>query len=307
MSGYEQNILLDDKPEWILVEADEYDRSFLQLTPNILGITSVDADHLDIYQNEEDLINSFAELGKKVKEAHNVVKCDDIVPRILPEALSYGFGENASIRIERLGYFNAVYNVNVHGLVKESLQLAIPLPGDHNVLNAVLAASLCIKAGCDPKVVQESIASFKGVKRRFEFILKSDNCIYIDDYAHHPKEIDALIQAVRQLYPNKKITGIFQPHLFSRTLDFAEEFAQSLSKLDQLYLLDIYPAREKPIEGVSSKMLLDKVELNEKSIVNKENIPLLISSTIPEILLTIGAGDIAQLVPLVKQAVIGNS
>ena len=306
MTGYETNILLDPDPEWILVEADEFDRSFLKLNPSYLGITSIDADHLDIYENRDDLLHSFQELAAKVKDPKNVILCDQVPKENIKNALSYGFSSSSDIRLKSNGYKEGYHLIEVSGLVKESFSLQIPIPGNHNALNAVLASTVCYKAGCDLETIIKNIKTFKGVKRRFEYIYSHPKCIFIDDYAHHPREIDALIDAVKQLYPGKKITGIFQPHLYSRTRDFADEFAESLSQLDTLYLMEIYPAREKPMSGITSKMLLDKVQLNQKSIVNKETLAMLISSTIPEILLTIGAGDIAHLVPDLKQAVINS-
>ena len=304
MADYNTNILIDEDPELLVVEADEFDRSFLQLAPDYLGITSVDADHLDIYSDKKDLENSFQKLADLVPSANNILKCDSITTELMPGSKSYGFSENSNIRIVSNGYQEGFHQVDVYGLVEKMISLRIPMPGNHNALNTVLAASLCYKAGCSINEIIASIASFKGVKRRFEYVINEAKCIIIDDYAHHPTEINALIDAVHQLYPTKKITGVFQPHLYSRTRDFANDFASSLSRLDKLYLLEIYPAREKEIPGVNAKLLLDLLTLNEKSIVNKENLPVLISSTIPEILLIIGAGDIAHLVPAIKQAVV---
>ncbi len=304
LAEYESNILMDENPEIMLVEADEYDRSFLQLEPDYLGITSVDADHLDIYSDKLDLQRSFQKLGEKVAFNDNILLCDTVSKGLISNTQSYGFSKDADIRLTSNGYENGLHQISVDGLGRERIELNIPMPGDHNALNAVLAAALCFKAGCSLDGIIKSIASFKGVKRRFEYVINNPNCVIIDDYAHHPTEINVLIDAVHQLYPGKKVAGVFQPHLFSRTRDFADDFAKSLSRLDKLYLLEIYPAREKEIPGVNAKMLLDLLTLNEKSIVNKENLAVLISSTIPEILLIIGAGDIAQLVPAVKQAVI---
>jgi UDP-N-acetylmuramate--alanine ligase len=306
LAGYESNILLNENPEWILVEADEFDRSFLQLNPEILGITSVDADHLDVYEDEISLTLSFKELCEKIPMKNKVFVCDRVKADLCMDEIRYGFSDFAEIQIKSEGYYAGNHRIKVTGLVNNPVILEVPMPGDHNALNAVLAASVCLKAGCEIDLIIENIKTFKGVKRRFEYIIDNEKMVFIDDYAHHPKEIDALIDAVHALYPNKKITGIFQPHLYSRTRDFADEFAISLSKLDQLYLLDIYPAREKPIHGIDAEMLLEKITLNEKSIVNKDNLPVLINSTIPEILLTIGAGDIAQVVPAVKQAIISS-
>ncbi len=306
MTGYETNILMDPDPEWVLVEADEFDRSFLKLNPRYLGITSIDADHLDIYENKEDLLHSFQELASKLNDSKDVIVCDLVPKESIKNSISYGFSVSSDIRLKSNAYKDGYHLVEVIGLAKDPVNFQIPIPGNHNALNAVLAATVCYKAGCDIETIIKSIRSFKGVKRRFEYILSDPKCIFIDDYAHHPREIDALIEAVKQLYPGKKITGIFQPHLYSRTRDFADDFAESLSHLDTLYLMGIYPAREKAIPGITSKMLLEKVQLNQKSIVNKESLAVLISSTIPEILLTIGAGDIAHLVPDLKQTVINS-
>jgi UDP-N-acetylmuramate--alanine ligase len=303
MSGYESNILMDEDPEWIVVEADEFDRSFLQLEPCLLGITSVDADHLDIYNDEASLIDSFRELAAKIKSKDDIIICDAIQFDLHTEALKYGFSSTSDLVLKSNGYEDGYHHFSLSGLVDDPVNLEFPMPGNHNALNASLAASICFKAGVDLDTIQKSIRSFKGVKRRFEYIINSDKLVFIDDYAHHPTEIDALISAVRMLYPGRKVSGIFQPHLFSRTRDFADQFAESLSRLDALYLLEIYPAREKPIPGIDSKMLLDKVTINEKSIVNKETLAILITSTNQEILLTIGAGDIAQMVPAVKEAI----
>jgi UDP-N-acetylmuramate--alanine ligase len=303
MSGYESNILMDEDPEWIVVEADEFDRSFLQLEPRLLGITSVDADHLDIYNDEAALTDSFRELAAKIKSKDDIIICDAILSDLNTEALKYGFSSTSDLVLKSDGYEDGYHQFSLSGLVDVPVKLEFPMPGNHNALNASLAASICFKAGVDLDTIVKSIRSFKGVKRRFEFIINSDKLVFIDDYAHHPTEIDALISAVRMLYPGRKVSGIFQPHLFSRTRDFADQFAESLSRLDALYLLEIYPAREKSIPGIDSKMLLDKVTINEKSIVNKETLAILITSTNQEILLTIGAGDIAQMVPAVKEAI----
>ena len=256
---------------------------------------------------DDQLENTFVELASRAQQGNNVIVWEGVNKKELKAYPSYGFADDNDIRIEKLGIVKGYNKARVHGLTEEPLMLEVPIPGDHNLLNSVLAASLCLKAGCSKEEVENALASFAGVQRRFEYVIKNDHCTFIDDYAHHPKEIDALISAVRELYPDKKITGVFQPHLYSRTRDFADEFANSLSALDELILLPIYPAREKPIKGVDAKMLLEKVRLNEKSIVNKENLPLLISSRNPEILLTIGAGDISQLLPAVKQALIAKN
>lgn len=302
MSGYESNVILDTFSEWVVVEADEFDRSFLKLHPFLLGITSIDPDHLDIYTDAEGLNQAFYQLIQQTNPENQTIVNDILGEEIISKSISYGFSKTADIRLASLGYQNGYHHVNVYGLNDEPVVLELAMPGLHNAQNAVLAAILCKKAGCTIDEIKAGLRTFQGVKRRFEYILKSEETIFIDDYAHHPTEIDALILSVRNLYPDKKITGIFQPHLFSRTQDFADQFAQSLSKLDQLYLLDIYPARELPIPGINANFLFQKVHLNQKSIVDKLNVLVLITENKPEILLTIGAGDIGQLVPAVKQA-----
>ena len=302
MSGYESNVILDTFSEWAVIEADEFDRSFLKLHPYLLGITSIDPDHLDIYSDAEDLKQAFCKLIQQTSTKNKPIVNDSISDDIILKSISYGFSETANIRLTSLGYQNGYHRLSVIGLSDETVVFDLAMPGLHNAQNAVLAASLCKKAGCSIGEIKIGLRTFQGVKRRFEYILKSMETIFIDDYAHHPSEIDALILSVRNLYPNKKITGIFQPHLYSRTRDFADDFAESLSKLDQLYLLEIYPARELPIPGIDANFLFEKIELNQKSIVDKQNVAVLITENKPEILLTIGAGDIGHLVPAVKQA-----
>jgi UDP-N-acetylmuramate--alanine ligase len=302
MSGYESNVILDTFSEWAVIEADEFDRSFLKLHPYLLGITSIDPDHLDIYADANDLKQAFFQLTQQTDPENKVIVNDTVNNEILLKSITYGFTGSADIKLKSLGYENGFHRLNVVGLSDKPIVFNLAMPGLHNAQNAVLAAILCKNAGCSIDEITMGLQTFQGVKRRFEYILKTQEIIFIDDYAHHPSEIDALILSVRNLYPNKKITGIFQPHLYSRTRDFANEFAKSLSQLDQLYLLDIYPARELPIPGIDTKFLFDKVDLNQKSIVDKQNVAVLITENKPEILLTIGAGDIGYLVSTVKQA-----
>ena len=301
MSGYESNVILDIYSDWVVVEADEFDRSFLKLHPFLLGITSIDPDHLDIYTDAEGLNQAFNQLIKQTNSENKIIVNDDLDDEIISKSISYGFSKTADIKLTSQGYQNGYHHVKIFGLNDEPVVLELAMPGLHNAQNAVLAAILCKNAGCTIDEIKVGLRTFQGVKRRFEYVLKSEETIFIDDYAHHPTEINALILSVRNLYPDKKITGVFQPHLFSRTRDFADEFAASLSKLDQLYLLDIYPARELPIPGIDANFLFQKVQLNQKSIVDKLNVLVLITENKPEILLTIGAGDIGQLVPAVKQ------
>jgi UDP-N-acetylmuramate--alanine ligase len=307
MTGYESNVILNPDSEWVVVEADEFDRSFLKLHPDLLGITSIDPDHLDIYSDAADLEKAFKQLILNSNPAQQAIVNDEISLAVSSGCISYGFKPEANITIKSMGYNNGFHRISVTGLTNQNENFDLAMPGLHNAQNAVLAAGLCYQAGCSIFEIEEGLRSFKGVKRRFEYILKNSDTIFIDDYAHHPSEINALVSSVRNLHPDKKITGIFQPHLYSRTRDFADEFAESLSQLDVLYLLDIYPARELPIPGIDANYLFEKVQLNQKSIVDKQNVLVLITENKPEILLTIGAGDIGQLVPAVKQVLTDNN
>lgn len=301
MSGYNSNVIIHDNPEWIVVEADEFDRSFLQLYPDLLGITSIDPDHLDIYKNATDLRDAFLQLISQSSASHPVLIADGVKSIQSSKIKHYGTEADSSIQITETGYQDGFQFITVIGLISESVTFELNMPGLHNAKNAVLAGALSLQAGCNISDIKRALRSFQGVKRRFETVVKTKEHVFIDDYAHHPKEIDALIQAVRRLFPQGKITGVFQPHLFSRTRDFMDAFATSLSHLDQLFLMDIYPAREVPLPGITSEKLLEKVRLNEKSIVDKQKLLLLLKQDIPEILLTIGAGDIGLLVPDIKQ------
>ena len=191
------------------------------------------------------------------------------------------------------------FNIRIGKYVITNLELG--LPGLHNVENAIAAAAICFFNGVSEDEIRKALKSFTGVKRRFEYIIRRDDLIYIDDYAHHPEELRACISSVKAIYPNKKITGVFQPHLFSRTRDFYDGFAESLSMLDEVILLDIYPAREQPIEGVSSSALLEKISHNSKSLVTKAELPELLATLKPEVLLTLGAGDIDALVEPIRE------
>jgi UDP-N-acetylmuramate--alanine ligase len=296
-TNYNSNFLLGDN-DTVVVEADEYDRSFLALHPDIAVITSMDADHLDIYGDSSQLEESFKLFAGQLKPGGTL-----IVKSGLPitTGLTYGLNSRAEInaldvRIED-GYF--VFNFVSGALEINNIRML--LPGKHNVENAVAAIAVALKIGIDPMLVKEAIGAFKGVRRRFEYVVKSDAHIYIDDYAHHPEELRACFNAVRELYPEKKLSVIFQPHLFSRTRDFADAFAEVLSTADDLLLLEIYPAREMPIEGIDAEMLLNKINLQQKARCNKDDVASLIKEKNPELLLTVGAGDIDTLILPLKE------
>lgn len=286
-----------DGNEYAIAEADEFDRSFLQLEPNIALITSVDTDHLDIYGNLEAIEDSFHAFCNKVRDNGILITHLSIKEKILNKKvknLRYSLLDNkADFYAENLVVNDGEYTFDVihpNGKIKHVKSY---YGGRHNVENAIGAIAIAINVGVSEENIKNSIATFKGVKRRFETHVRNEQFVYIDDYAHHPRELDATLSAAKELYPNRKITAIFQPHLFSRTKDLCDEFAASLSKVDELILLDIYPAREKPIEGVTSQIILDKVTIANKKIITKnELVEFLKSKTDIDVLLTVGAGDI---------------
>ncbi|MBI9041618.1 UDP-N-acetylmuramate--L-alanine ligase [Lutibacter sp.] len=291
--NYNSNLILGGS-EVSVVEADEFDRSFLRLSPNIACITSMDADHLDIYGEPAELEKSFKDFGAKVSDTL-------IVKKGLPiEALTFGIDEDADYNASNIKIENGAYIFDVKTPTEFIKEVKINLPGKHNVLNAVAALAMANSYGISLPVIAKALLSFKGIKRRFSYKIKTDNLVLIDDYAHHPTEIIAVASAVREMYPSKKIVGVFQPHLFSRTRDFVDDFAKSLSLFDELILLDIYPARELPIEGVSSSWLLDKVSIDKKQISSKENLYKNILKSKAQVIVMIGAGDIGELVSVIK-------
>ncbi|MFA5815171.1 MAG: UDP-N-acetylmuramate--L-alanine ligase [Bacteroidales bacterium] len=300
------NLVLSDLSRWAVVEADEFDRSFLQLDPFMACITSMDPDHLDIYGDYETLVIGFTDFVNRVKPQSKLLIKQGL--HLQPDSarkqkvLTYSLDSVDSdyyarnIRQVELGYSFDL--VTPDGTVKD---LLTRIPGITNVENAVAAAALTQMAGISEDGIRKGIEAFAGLVRRFDVRFNKGGVVYIDDYAHHPNEINALIRSIRLLFPDRKITGIFQPHLYSRTRDFAGGFAESLGKLDELILLDLYPAREKPIPGVDSKMIFDRVELNAKQLCAKGDLIKTLESYQPEILLTIGAGDIDQLCdPIIK-------
>lgn len=298
-------ILPDGEGETITVtEADEFDRSFLHLSPNIAVITSMDADHLDIYGEHSNLLDSFHLFAKKVMAGGTLyvrygqpfhAELEDITLH------KYGIENGAHYRAANISIDNGDYYFDLITPHNTLAQLKLGMPGIHNVENAVAAASIALQMGVSEEKLRSGLATFAGVKRRFEYIIKTDDLVYIDDYAHHPTELEAAIKSARQLYPDKKIKGVFQPHLYSRTQDFAEGFARSLSLLDEVVLLDIYPARELPIEGVTSQLIFDKITIDNKTLCTKQQLLSVINNTPTQVLLTLGAGDIDQLVQPLKQ------
>lgn len=282
-----------------VVEADEFDRSFLHLHPNIACITSMDADHLDIYGTSKAIEESFIEFASKITD-----KTKLFITRELPiEGVVCAVDEDAVYKAfnVRVGDGSYIFDVQTPKEVIKDLHFG--LPGRHNLMNALMAIAMANLFGTPTEAIAKALASFKGIKRRFSYQIKTESKVYIDDYAHHPTEINAVNQAVRELYPGQKVLAIFQPHLFSRTRDFADDFAKSLSVFDEVILLDIYPAREQPMEGVNSQWLMDKMtNVNRKLVVKNDLIPSILASD-ATIIVTIGAGDIGELVPLIKKAI----
>jgi UDP-N-acetylmuramate--alanine ligase len=301
--NYGTNYLSGGKDSFLVAEADEYDRSFLQLHPHSSIITSTDADHLDIYGEANKLLESFAQFARQTSEdGVLLVKAGLNLPAdILENAVTYHTSSEADVMLDDCKLIGDHYHFNIRIGKYVITNLELGLPGLHNVENAIAAAAICFFNGVSEDEIRKALKSFTGVKRRFEYIIRRDDLIYIDDYAHHPEELRACISSVKAIYPNKKITGVFQPHLFSRTRDFYDGFAASLSMLDEVILLDIYPAREQPIEGVSSSALLEKISHNSKSLVTKAELPELLATLKPEVLLTLGAGDIDALVEPIRE------
>lgn len=294
-TNYNTNVLYG-KNNVVVVEADEYDRSFLTLHPDVEVITSMDADHLDIYGDESHLHESFYLFADQLKENGKLFVKDG-----LPMGgITYSADLNSALKATNIHVKDGNFVFDFEDGYTTIKDLNLAMPGKHNVENAVAAIGVALSLGIHPKSIQKAVGTFKGVKRRFETLVNTSEHIYIDDYAHHPEELRACFDAVRQLHPDKKLTVIFQPHLFTRTRDFADEFAKVLSTADELILLEIYPARELPIEGVNSQMLLDKVTSAAKELCGKDLVLAHIKSKKPELLLTVGAGDIDTLVEPLK-------
>lgn len=291
--NYNSNLILGDS-KITVVEADEFDKSFLQLAPKIACITSMDADHLDIYGEPIALENAFKDFAAKVSQTVFVKNGLPITGK------TFGINDNSDYRAENIRIENGKYIFNVKTPTEHIENIEINLPGKHNVLNTVAALAMANEFGISLQAIAKALLTFKGIKRRFSYVINTKNLVLIDDYAHHPSEINAVAQSVRELYPEKEVLAIFQPHLYSRTLDFADDFAKSLAQFDQVILLDIYPARELPIEGVNSQWLLNKIANPNKQLVSKENLGECVSKTSAQIIVMIGAGDIGEMVQEIK-------
>ncbi|MBK6627330.1 MAG: UDP-N-acetylmuramate--L-alanine ligase [Flavobacteriales bacterium] len=300
-ANYNTNVLLDEGAVANVVEADEYDRSFLQLRPTDAIITAADPDHLDIYGTPEAMLEAytaFAGLCSGALLVHERVKA--ALPAL--KADTYAIGGHGVPRAEQVEVREGAYHFDLvaGGVTLRGLRLG--MAGRHNVENATAAAAMALRAGVAPEALRAALASFRGVERRFQTILGGPATVFIDDYAHHPAELDAAIRSARELHPTRSLTIVFQPHLFTRTRDLADGFARSLAGADRLYLLDIYPAREEPIPGITSAWLLDRIALADKHLVGRDELIARLSAEPPELLLTLGAGDIDRLVPRIADA-----
>jgi len=304
-NNYNTNLLLSAESNLVVIEADEYDRSFHQLSPYMAVITSADPDHLDIYETASAFRESFVHFTSLIRPGGALImrKGIDIVPQLQKGVKLYTYS------MEEGGDFCAENIRTVKGEIRfdfvtpndriNDVRLGVPVK--INVENSVAAMALAWLNGVSSDEIRTGISSFSGIYRRFNVVYKSDKVVFMDDYAHHPSELKASISSIRNLYPDRKITGIFQPHLYSRTRDFAADFASALSQLDELILLDIYPARELPIEGVDSGLILCDVKLENKTLCSKENLLPLLQEKDLDVLVTFGAGDIDKMVPLIKE------
>lgn len=303
-SNYGTNFWSDEK-NVVVVEADEYDRSFLKLTPNVAVVTAVDPDHLDIYGTADEVLKAFGQYTDKIKPNGVLIqKYGTVFPvnTDYKEVFTYAYNESkASFHTSNLKVIDGSYHfdlVHPKGIVNN---VVLNMGGLHNVENATAAMAIALQLGIDENKIKDAVASFQGVKRRFEFKIKTPNKVLIDDYAHHPEELNALISGVRSLYPNEKMVLVFQPHLYSRTQDQASGFIEVLSKADEVILLPIYPARELPIPGVSSEILLDKMTVATKTVMSKEQLYEWAAHNNDKLIVMAGAGDIDACITKVKE------
>ena len=302
-SNFNSNLLTSSTSEYTVIEADEFDRSFLQLSPFASIITSTDADHLDIYGDASLLLQGFQEYANLIHPEGYLILRNGLNLTSEAQITTYAVNEpTANYSAHHLRFKNGTFFFDVTFPFGEWKDVEFGLPGIHNAENAVACIALCQKLGLEEQEVRFGLKTFQGVKRRFEFQVRTSKIVYIDDYAHHPTEITALISSVRMMYPAKRIIGLFQPHLFSRTRDFFEGFVAELSKLDEVILLPIYPAREEPLAGVTSDVLLENITCEKKQILTHQQALLYLQEITEGVILTIGAGDIDKIVKPLTQA-----
>ncbi|MEI8271680.1 MAG: UDP-N-acetylmuramate--L-alanine ligase [Paludibacter sp.] len=304
-NNYNSNLLLSSESNLVVIEADEYDRSFHQLSPYMAVITSADPDHLDIYETADAFRESFEHFTSLIRAGGALImrKGIDIVPKLQKgvKLYTYSMDEGGDFCAENIRTVKGEIRFDFVTPTDRINDVRLGVPVRINVENSVAAMALAWLNGVSSEEIRTGISSFSGIYRRFNVVYKTDKLVFMDDYAHHPSELKASISSIRNLYPDRKITGIFQPHLYSRTRDFAQAFAEALSQLDELILLDIYPARELPIDGVDSELILHDVKLKNKTLCSKENLLPLLKEKDLDVLVTFGAGDIDKLVPLIKE------
>lgn len=305
-SNYNSNCIINPESTRVVVEADEFDRSFLELQPNYSIITSIDADHLDIYGDGDQLKKSFNDFIN-LSKAYGVLMINskiDLSSFDISTSLrinTYGVDDRPDWRLHALRYTDGKFFFDIISHSKIFRNIEFGLPGQHNAENATAVFALCFELGIAEENIREGFKTFKGVKRRFDFKVRTEKIVVIDDYAHHPTEIDAFLRSVKKLYPQKKITAVFQPHLFSRTRDFMDDFAVSLALADELYLLPIYPAREEPIEGITSDVLLEEINMYDKQLSSLSTIVHDLSQSEHEVVCILGAGDIDTVVDAIAK------
>ena len=304
--NYDTNLLLS-KNDILVAEADEFDRSFLQLTPDIAVITAADADHLDIYNDHAHVVEAFGEFASQIKEEGALIlKYGVDIPLEKVKSRIYRYSCNTPCDFyasDIVPLAGGRFDFTINSPSGKISHCTVGVPGLVNVENAVAASAIALLHGTSPDEIRKALSSFSGVKRRFDIHVDGAKHAYVDDYAHHPNELKAAISAMRDIFPGRKIRGIFQPHLYTRTRDFADEFAEALSGLDSLILLPIYPARELPIEGVSSEIIFDKVTISDKVLVGKEELMETVKSRDIDVLCTFGAGDVDRFIPIIEEYV----
>ena len=303
--NYNNNLIISPKSKHLIAEADEFDRSFLQLNPELALITSIDQDHLDIYKDQKTLDEAFSEFAGRITKNGTLIKHKDI-SITMPEntkisQYTYSLNGPSDFYAENILIKEGKYWFDLVTPEEKYTNMPFALPGSLNIENAIAALSIAYIYGIDKTTMINSLKNFSGIERRFDIQINNDNLIYIDDYAHHPSEISYTIKSIREMYPNKKILGVFQPHLYSRTQHLAKEFAESLELLDETIILDIYPAREEPIEGVSAEIIKNQIEKTPVNLSSKDELINLINTKDFDILITMGAGDIDQLVEPIKK------
>ncbi len=310
--NYGTNFLLNEPAEDLsqvvcVVEADEFDRSFLTLFPHLAIVTSTDADHLDIYGDKDAVLDSFGAFVSQIDangvffQKDGLSLTDKTKAEVRAYSLQAGHYHSQNLRIEEACFrFDLVYP----GGVVTDIRMVVP--GFHNVENAIAAGAVALELGLSGEQIREGLNSYRGVKRRFEYVVKTDEVILIDDYAHHPAEVQAFLSSVKALYPDRELTAIFQPHLFSRTRDFADEFAESLSIADHVLVLDIYPARELPIEGITSAIIVQNIKSKTANLCTKDELVDVVRERKPSLLVTIGAGDIDQMLPMLRNSLFAS-